>query len=245
MPWTCYYLNYLVVSTHQKKISQIRPFPQVGLKTKNTWNHTPQWRLLNPLLHVACPLLRSATWKGVCAQLLQKCFSVTGESTVSFFFAIFSISALTKKMAEVWCPGWSSPGRIGRPRWLTELANTWEFKRKKGHQSDLTKYEETNETYLKRKTKPDGIFDVCAECLYQFANPPLWSLTVDSCMYHASTQICHSTTLKCPPFGFLKDHQNPHPHMSRTPHLFSQEEYQWPTGITSLGRLGSRPSASG
>ena len=97
MPWTCYYLNYLVVSTHQKKISQIRPFPQVGLKTKNTWNHTPQWRLLNPLLHVACPLLRSATWKGVCAQLLQKCFSVTGESTVSFFLPFSAFQHWQKK----------------------------------------------------------------------------------------------------------------------------------------------------
>ena len=28
-----------VVSTHLKNISQIRPFPQVGLKIKHIWNH--------------------------------------------------------------------------------------------------------------------------------------------------------------------------------------------------------------
>ena len=30
---------YLVDSTHPKNISQIGSFPQVGLKTKNIWNH--------------------------------------------------------------------------------------------------------------------------------------------------------------------------------------------------------------
>ena len=31
--------NWLVVSTHLKNISQIRSFPQVGVKIKNIWNH--------------------------------------------------------------------------------------------------------------------------------------------------------------------------------------------------------------
>ena len=30
---------WLVVSTHLKNISQIGPFPQVGVKIKNIWNH--------------------------------------------------------------------------------------------------------------------------------------------------------------------------------------------------------------
>ncbi len=32
-------VNYLVVSTHLKNISQIGSFPQVGVKIKNIWNH--------------------------------------------------------------------------------------------------------------------------------------------------------------------------------------------------------------
>ena len=35
----CWQVNWLVVSTHLKNISQIGSFPQVGLKIKNIWNH--------------------------------------------------------------------------------------------------------------------------------------------------------------------------------------------------------------
>ena len=40
-----------MVSTHLKNISQIRSFPQIGVKIKNTWNHQPRlWiNILNPL----------------------------------------------------------------------------------------------------------------------------------------------------------------------------------------------------
>ena len=34
-------LNWLVVSTHLKNISQIGSFPQVGVKIINIWNHQP------------------------------------------------------------------------------------------------------------------------------------------------------------------------------------------------------------
>ena len=33
------YPNSLVVSTHLKNISQIGNLPQIGVKTKNIWNH--------------------------------------------------------------------------------------------------------------------------------------------------------------------------------------------------------------
>ena len=33
--------NWLVVSTHLKNISQIGPFPQIGMKIKHVWNHQP------------------------------------------------------------------------------------------------------------------------------------------------------------------------------------------------------------
>ena len=42
--WNLFYTSqvvqdWLVVSTHLKNISQIRSFPQVGVKIKNIWNH--------------------------------------------------------------------------------------------------------------------------------------------------------------------------------------------------------------
>ena len=36
---TCWFLSWLVVSTHLKNISQIGNLPQIGVKIKNIWNH--------------------------------------------------------------------------------------------------------------------------------------------------------------------------------------------------------------
>ena len=33
--------NWLVLSTHQKNISQIENLPQIGVNIKNIWNHHP------------------------------------------------------------------------------------------------------------------------------------------------------------------------------------------------------------
>ena len=41
---------WLVVSTHLKNISQIRNFPQIGVKIKNIWNHHLEVELLVPFL---------------------------------------------------------------------------------------------------------------------------------------------------------------------------------------------------
>ena len=37
----------MVEPTHLKNLSQIGSFPQVGMKTKNIWNHHPEIYLIN------------------------------------------------------------------------------------------------------------------------------------------------------------------------------------------------------
>ena len=42
---------WLVVSTHLKNISQIRSFPQVGVKIKNIWNHHLEPNVGKDIIH--------------------------------------------------------------------------------------------------------------------------------------------------------------------------------------------------
>ena len=66
--WVPTNLNWLVVSTHLKNISQIGNLPQIGVKIKHIWNHHPVWLFQRTLLVVegkvlyVCQGLNSLYW---------------------------------------------------------------------------------------------------------------------------------------------------------------------------------------